>query len=352
MITRNHARQNVLYTIKELKREGLPEYDADTSRITRDTLKKMGINRAIIGLNSRGCSYANKLEGCFNCGFLKGYEHPERMFQQFLDDAGNYAGCENIFLYSNGSFFDPKEIPLDSQKKMLEFLVASGARQIVVETRPDFVNEENLNRLLETVPAKHLKVGLGFDTYNDDVRDVCLNKGYTREQYDNATRILNKYHIPFESRIIIKPPFLTEAEAVEEAIISIEYAFKKGSSEVSLEPIALQDYTLQDYLARKKSFRVPWLWSVISILKETHHMGTVLVGGEVFLPLPKETSHNCSMCTAEVRKMINKFNETQDIRLLDNLDCDCMNDWRRDMGRKEIPLFERIDDQMNGYGDR
>lgn len=347
MIPRNQIRQNILDKLKEFKRQGLPEYDTNTSRITRDTLKKMGIKRAIIGLNSQGCSYAKNLEGCFNCGFMKGYEYPDRMFQQFLDDASCYAGYENVFLYSNGSFLDCKEITLEDQKKMLEVLVTSGARQIMVETRPDFVDEDNLNHILETVPAEHLKVGLGFDTYSDDVRDVCLNKGYTRNQYDNAAGILKKYGIPFESRIVIKPPFLTEDEAVKEAIISIEHAFKKSSSEVSLEPIAIQDYTLQDYLATKKRFRVPWLWSVISILRETHRMGTILVGGEVFLPLPKETAHNCSICTAQVRDKINKYNETQDIKLFDNLDCDCIYDWKKDSIVNEIPLLKRITNYMN-----
>lgn len=352
MIPRNQIRQNILGKLKEIKRQGLPEYDTNTSRITRDTLKKLGINRAIIGLNSRGCSYAKNLEGCFNCGFMKGYEYPDRMFQQFLDDASRYIGFENISLYSNGSFLDCREITLDEQKKMLEVLVTSGARQIMVETRPDFVDEDNINHILETVRAEHLKVGLGFDTYSDDVRDVCLNKGYTRNKYDNAAGILKKYGIPFESRIVIKPPFLTEAEAIKEAITSIEHAFKKGSLEVSLEPIAIQDYTLQDYLAKKKCFRVPWLWSLISILKETHSMGTIFVGGEVFLPLPKETAHNCSICTAQVRDKLNKFNETQDIKLFDNLDCDCISDWKKDLDRREIPLFERIVRQMNENGDR
>ncbi len=350
MMSKQEVKQKVLYKMRELKARGHGKYDADTSRITRDTLEKMGINRAIIGLNSRGCSYANNMEGCFNCGFLKGYEHPDKMYQQFLDDASRFSGCEEVFLYSNGSFFDPEEITPDIQKKMLENLLVSGAKQIMVETRPDRIDEEALSSILETVPAEYLKVGLGFDTYSDEIRDVCLNKGYTRKQYDNAARILNKYDISFESRIIVKPPYLTEYEAIEEAIISVDYAFKKGSAEVSLEPMAIQDYTLQDFLARKKSFRVPWLWSVISILKVTHNMGKVLVGGEVFLPLPKETAHNCSICTTEVRKKIDEFNEKQDFGLLDDLDCECIYDWRRDLTAEGIPLFERIIRQMSEFG--
>lgn len=347
MIDKNQVRLMVLDVIKGLKRQGLAEYDTDISRIVRDTLKRLGVNRAIIGLNTRGCSYGNNLEGCFICGYLKGYEHPDRMYRQFLEGASHYACSDNVFLYSNGSFFDPEEIPPEIQKKMLEHLVVLGVKQITVETRPDMVDETNLNSLLDSVPARYLKVGLGFDTYNDDIRDVCLNKGFTRQQYDDASRILNKNNIHFESRIVVKPPFLTEYEAIKEALLSVEYAFNKGSSEVSLEPIAIQDYTLQDYLAKKGFFRVPWLWSVISIVKETHGKGTVLVGGEAFVPLPKETACNCNKCTARVRQVINKFNETQDIRLFDDLDCDCIIDWRKDLDVKEISLFDRIIKQMS-----
>ena len=71
-----------------------------------------------------------------------------------------------------------------------------------METRPDMVDETNLNSLLDSVPARYLKVGLGFDTYNDDIRDVCLNKGFTRQQYDDASRILNKNNVRFQQRLI------------------------------------------------------------------------------------------------------------------------------------------------------
>lgn len=349
MISKECVKLMVLNQVREIKSQGLATYDTNTSQIVRNALEKMIIPKPIIGLNTKGCSYANNLDGCFICGYLKGHTSPDKMYQQFIEDAKQYVNSNDLVLSSNGSFFDPKEIPHDIQKKMLEHLISLGVKQIKVETRPEFVNRAALKNLLSSVPARYLIVGLGFDTYTDDIRDLCLNKGFTRKQYDNATRIFNEMNISFESRIIVKPPFLTENEAINEALISINYAFDRGSSVVSLEPIAIQDFTLQDFLTQRGYFRVPWLWSVICIVKQTYQNGKIIVGGDAFIPLPKETSCNCNNCTYYVRSAIDRFNETQDINLLDNLECNCIAEWKNDLEKKEIPLFDRIALQMNGY---
>jgi radical SAM enzyme (TIGR01210 family) len=345
---KNHVRQHVLEVVKDLRKQGLSKYNTNTSRIVNDTIKKVKLKRAIIGLNTPGCSYGKNLEGCFHCGYLKGYGHLNNMYNQFLEDVKQYAGQDTICLYSNGSFFDPEEIPHKLQKKMLVHLVDSGFKRIIVETRPDFITEAHLNDMLKSIPSEYLKIGLGFDTYSDDIRDVCLNKGFTRHQYDDAARILNKNDIIFETRIVLKPPFLTEDEAIKEALLSIEHAFKKGSNEVSLEPVAIQDYTLQDYLRKKGFYRVPWLWSVISIIRDTHYKGRIVVGGEAFLPLPKEIAHNCNKCSDSIWQAIYNFNKTQDLTLFDRFECNCIEDWKKDLNTKDIPLFNRIIYKING----
>jgi hypothetical protein len=346
MISKEYAKLMVLNRVREIKNQGLATYDTNTSQIVRDALERMVIPKPIIGLNTKGCSYANNQEGCFICGYLKGHYAPEKMYQQFLQDAKQYVNSNELVLSSNGSFFDPKEIPRDVQKKMLEHLISLGVKQIKVETRPEYINRAALKKLINSVPAKNIIVGLGFDTYTDDIRDLCLNKGYTRKQYDNATKVLNEMNISFESRIIVKPPFLTESEAIDEALISVNHAFSSGSSVVSLEPIAVQDFTLQDFLTKNGFYRVPWLWSAVHIVKQTHQRGKIIIGGDAFIPLPKETSYNCNNCTYYVRKEIDRFNETQDIELLDNLDCDCIREWKKDLEKKEISLYDRIAFQM------
>jgi uncharacterized Fe-S cluster-containing MiaB family protein len=57
--------------------------------------------------------------------------------------------------------------------------------------------------------------------------------------------------------VVVKPPFLTEREAIEEASQTAEFAFDVNSGSVFLEPLAMQRYTLQDWLRQRAVFRQP-----------------------------------------------------------------------------------------------
>ena len=325
--------------VQKIKKEGLDSYETDVSKVTRE----VPINKSIVALNTSGCSYKKEGVGCFHCGHLKGYEHSERMFEQFLSDVERIEEKNKISIYSNGSFFDSREISEDSQKAILQHLKNLGFRQIVLETRPEHIKKERLEKLLNDLDKTELLVGLGFDTYSDKIRDLCLNKGFLREDYKNATRILADLNIQFESRIVIKPPFLTEREGIDEAIKSVRYAFDRGCEYISLEPIALQPHTLQDYLHKIGKYRAPWLWSILSIISETHNLGKINIGGENFYPIPYEVAHNCHNCDIRIKTVLKQFEKTQNIEDISEISCKCKKEWIYDLKKGAPNLYDRIE---------
>ena len=346
MSSKEEVKIELTALVRRIKSEGEQSYDSNVSRIVRETIENLGIERAVVGLNTSGCSYKRQSIGCFHCGHLKGYENPEELFQQFISDVSRFKRRDEIFVYSNGSFFDADEIYPDTQIKILRYLADSGFGKIVIESRPDIVSEDMIRQAIQVIEPNRLYVGLGFDTYDNEVRDLCLNKGFSRDDYDKAVSILKQSRIAFETRVVVKPPFLTEKEGIEEAVKTVGYSFEKGTDSVSLEPLALQRYTLQDYLHRKGKYRVPWLWSLIEIVRETQQYGKITVSGENFIPLPYETVHNCNECTSEVKNAIHQFNETQQLRKLDGLDCGCKDSWNTDLSRKYIGLYGRVINQI------
>lgn len=325
--------------VQEIKREGLDSYETDVSKVTRE----VPINKSIVALNTSGCSYKKEGVGCFHCGHLKGYGHPERMFEQFLSDVERVEEKDKIFIYSNGSFFDSREISEDSQKAILQHLKSLGFRQIVLETRPEHIKKERLQKLLNDLDKTELLVGLGFDTHSDKIRDLCLNRGFSREDYKNATRILADLNIQFESRIVIKPPFLTEKEGIDEAIKSVKYAFGRRSEFISLEPIALQEHTLQDYLHKRGKYRTPWLWSILSVISETHNLGKINIGGENFYPIPYEVAHNCHNCDTRTRTALKQFEKTQNLEDISGISCECKKEWTYNLQKEASNLYDRIE---------
>ena len=326
--------------VKDLKEKGQESYPTDVSKNTNEAIKKKGLKKIIVALNTSGCSYRKRGVGCFHCGHIKGYEHPEEMFYRFKEDVDRFEQRDKVFIYSNGSFLDETEISIELQKKILQYLKRKNFKKIVIESRPEFVN--NLDHLLELVSPDNLVVCLGFDTYNDKVRSLCLNKGFSREDYNKATEVLRSRNVSFETRVVVKPPFLTESEGIDEAIKSANYAFDRGSDSISLEPIALQKHTLQDYLYQRGLYRVSWLWSIISIINSIHKNGTILFGGETFYPMPYETAQNCKKCTPKVKQALYVFNKKQDIKLLNGLNCDCKILWQNQLNVEKPDLYRRI----------
>ena len=92
MEIKEQVKSELVELVRAIKLAGEPNYDADVSRIVRETLKNWGMKRAVIGLNTAGCSYRRKGAGCFHCGHLKGYQNPAEMFGQFINDVDEIFG--------------------------------------------------------------------------------------------------------------------------------------------------------------------------------------------------------------------------------------------------------------------
>jgi len=134
-----------------------------------------------------------------------------------------------------------------------------------------------------------------------------------------------------------KPPFLTEKEAINDAIETSVFAFNNGVDTVSIEPTSLQAHSLVDYLYQMGSYRVPWLWSVIEVVRgiygELDRGLDLRLGGyfdeeilsgsqgsssdvernELF---PYITSGNCDDCDDRVVSAIKGYNRTLNTDIL------------------------------------
>ncbi|UCC91236.1 MAG: archaeosine biosynthesis radical SAM protein RaSEA, partial [Candidatus Aenigmatarchaeota archaeon] len=313
--------------------------------------------RCILPLRSKGCSWAFEKKGtCTICG-IRGDNlwdrqiTNENIMEQFKKDFEkiDFKTHSILAVYCNGSFLDDKEVNSMAKNEILKIVSKEkGVKRVDFETRPEFVTDSRIKRMKKLLGRKILEISMGFDEVDEDVRNLIVNKGMKREELEKAIKILIKNHVDTLVYVGVKPPFLTEKEAIQEAIDTIEYLFRIGVEQISLEPITVQDYTLTKYLYDKGLYRPPWLWSIIEILRAAHSkinapmIGPERIGGFVFFPLPKVVAHNCPKCDKKVVKAIKKFESIQDIRVFDKLSCSCKRQWEREIERVEPPLYERI----------
>lgn len=313
--------------------------------------------RCILPLRSKGCSWAFERKGpCNICG-IRGDNLWNRriadkaILEQFNKDSKeiDFKTHSILAVYCNGSFLDEEELSSRAKSEILKIISKEkGVKRVDFETRPEFVKDSKIKKMKKLLGRKILEISMGFDEVDEDIRNLIVNKGMKREDIEKAIKILIKNHVNTLVYVGVKPPFLTEKEAIQEAIDTIEYLFRIGVEQISLEPITVQDYTLTKYLYDNGLYRPAWLWSIIEILRATHSkinapmIGPERIGGFVFFPLPKVVAHNCPKCDKKVIKAIKKFESIQDIRVFDELTCSCKKQWEKEMERAEPPLYERI----------
>ncbi len=138
----------------------------------------------------------------------------------------------------------------------------------------------------------------------------------------------------------MKPPFLSESEAIDDAVNSILKA-RKYTDVFSLNLTNVQKGTLVEKLWRAKLYRPPWLWSAVEVLKNAKEIGVEILSDPVAAG-KQRGPHNCGRCDSEVARAIREFSLTQDVKVLEELSCDCVRKWKMALKLERysrVPLF-------------
>lgn len=289
-------------------------------------------------------------------GALGGKEIPaETYIDQFLREfkAFDYSHFPMLCVYNSGSFLNECEVNPKARREILKIIATEkNIKVVILETRPEFITRELVNEIEKILSDKVVEIGVGLETKNDEIREYCVNKGFNTEQYLEKTKLIVDSKLHLLAYVLIKPPFLTEKEAIQDAIETARFAFQHGADVVSFEPVSIQDFTLVHYLHEGGVFDPPWLWSAIEVARATASFGFVRIGGFEFMPIPKIFTHSCPNCNAKVVSAIDRFNSTSDLSSFDGLDCECKTRWRQELEQTQpLPLHERINqilDQLDG----
>lgn len=309
--------------------------------------------RAVLFLLSNGCEWAIKgAHGCTICGHLAKQTRSlepisaEDLISQFMGEFEkiNFNETPILNLYNNGSFFNEHEISEQARIKMLkEVNNNKRIRMLVLETRPEFITDKLMEQTKTLVPDIHVELAMGLETMDDLKRTISVNKGFTLKKYDQAIQIIREYHLHPRSYVLLKPPFFSEKEGVEEAIKTIKHVFDAGASTVSLEACTYQKYTLTEYLVDSGLYQLPKLWSIIEVVKKTHHLGKLVVGLFQFYPSPENVPYNCDKCSNRVLDAIKEYNRTLRVEAFEGLNCDCKKDWEYELHHNSETFQHRLE---------
>jgi radical SAM enzyme (TIGR01210 family) len=210
---------------------------------------------------------------------------------------------EQIKLYNSGSFFDPAAIPPEDYPAIARRVAFT--MRVVVESHPRLVGEGALR--FRDLLSGSLEVAMGLETVHPRVLPR-LNKKFDLSHFSQAARFLRDNGIGMRAFVLVKPPFLDEAEGVEWAVKSAAFAVSCGATVVSLIPTRPGNGALEQ-LMRSGEFSPPRL----SSLEKALQLALEIRGGaRIFADTwnLQQFSH-CPACVEKRRQRLHAMNLSQ-----------------------------------------
>ena len=310
----------------------------------KDVLNGKVVDVYVIILRTRGCSWAIT-SGCTMCGYFNDSMFTavseEDLRSQFEKAMQNYKGEKIVKLFTSGSFLDPHEIPVPVRHEILSTLTEQ-VEKITVESRPEYISEKSLVDIQKIVSPKEFEIGIGLETSNDLVREKAINKGFTFHDYKKAATLLKKHQTNVKTYVLMKPPFLTEKESLDDCIRTTK-DIAPYTDLVSLNPTNVQRHTVVEYLWKRNQYRPPWLWSIVEFLQQSKNITDAFVKCDVVSGGSMRGAHNCGICDRKVLNAIENFSLSQKQDALNNLTCDCKEKWFDQLDLENLSFGSLVD---------
>ncbi len=285
---------------------------------------------ALVGiLETRGCSHERERGGCTMCGYVGDTPQRPPTEEELLAQVEHVASMRRdarwVKLYTSGSMLDPEEVP----PKVLAAIIDSfgDASMLTVESRAEHVTSRRVEALGDT---SRREVAIGLESACDRVLTSSVHKGMALSDFRKAAGKVKDAGARLRAYILLKPPFLTEAEAIDDAVEAALEAADAGADVVSLNPVNIHGDTLVDFLHYRREYEPPWLWSVLRVIKT---VSPDLPDGVRIVSAPTaggktRGAHNCGRCDKEVLQAIGFHRLSDDMEELEAVpDCDCKARW-------------------------
>jgi hypothetical protein len=288
-------------------------------------------NVATVFLTNRECPFR-----CLFCDLWQNTTDervPQGAIPQQIDHAlARLPEASHIKLYNSGNFFDRQAIPHEGYAAIARRV--ARFRTVIVENHPHLCGRscvEFRDLLIEcamnpgpgrdatpegTASAPQLEVALGLETVHPEILPR-LNKQMTLDDFRQAAAFLVSRGIAVRAFILLKPPYMADAECVAWSLQALNFAFDCGARVCSVIPTRAGNGVMNQ-LQRDGRFAPPRL----AALEETLGRGIAMRRGRVFADLwDVERFSTCPRCAAARIARLRQMNLLQ--TTLPEVECSC-----------------------------
>ncbi|HEV8359850.1 MAG TPA: archaeosine biosynthesis radical SAM protein RaSEA [Candidatus Thermoplasmatota archaeon] len=288
------------------------------------------VDALVIILKTRGCNWALQ-GGCTFCGYVndsmvRKVTGPNMEAQMRSALASQYKGQRVVKIYTSGSFLDDTEVPREAQPAILA-LVPEQVAKVTVEAQSHHATREKLAAIRGALrPEVELEVAFGLESAHEPVLAYSVNKDDRFADFVAACQAARALGVRTKAYIMLKPPFLTEREALDDCVATALKAAPHCDL-LSLNPCNVQSRTLVEKLWRRGQYRSPWLWTVAEALRRVSEGTATPVRSNPVGAGHARGAHNCGACDAAVAAAIEEFSLRRDPALLPGANCACREEW-------------------------
>ncbi len=301
------------------------------------------VERLVIFLTGSGCGNVIKNGGCTFCGFYNATNFNNKISDnnyllQFKKTIANKGHYPIVSIYNDGSLLCNEEISFNILKKILSILEKMpSVKKVVLESKINDISEKKICEIRK-IYSKSLEIAIGFESANAIVRDFCINKSFSQKSFKVCVDLSKRYDIDIIPLLILKPPFLSEQEAINDYIASLKYLEQFRLKRIDMEIATVQKGTIVHLLWQNNLFKPPWFWSVIEILKikDSKNLKTPLYISPISYTVDSQCQpSNCVKCNHLILNKFNKYNLINKCsNLFDDIECDCKKNWKIEMQKK------------------
>lgn len=143
---------------------------------------------------------------CYFCGWGKKVVDAsvgdlKKRYKRFIEKVVKKKGIEVVEILPSGSFLDERQFPREFVKYCIEEAKKAGVKAVIIESRPEFINDD----ILQYVKVEGIKVhvAIGLELADDDILSKYYNKGITVKDYLKAVETLRRNGFKVRTYILV-----------------------------------------------------------------------------------------------------------------------------------------------------
>ena len=203
--------------------------------------------------------------GCIFCGERGAGEHisPSLSIKNQVENALSSAKENDIFIAYFQNFTNTYADTAILKERYDSALTDDRIKILSIGTRPDCIDEE-ICKLLKSYTEKYeVWVELGLQTANDRTA-AFINRGYTKEVFENAVKLLSDHNIKVVVHLMLGLPGEDKADAIRSA----EYLADFDLFGIKVHSLYVMESTQLAEIYRQGNYTPPTLFEYADMASE------------------------------------------------------------------------------------